>query len=161
MCILLYLNAYLKGGSYVVNQIYFFCSGDSNRAQIAEGFAREYLGKEVSFISTSYPEEKLILPMPVAIMREIGIDISSIESPPFALDKLLESDYLISICEKPVEEVIDLPSHIKHVHIQVEDPLREGDYFAQLQSYRKIRDTIGSYIKKFAESLNYAKGIDI
>ncbi len=161
MCILLYLNAYLKGGSYVVNQIYFFCSGDSNRAQIAEGFAREYLGKEVSFISTSYPEEKLILPMPVAIMREIGIDISSIESPSFALDKLLESDYLISICEKPVEEVIDLPSHIKHVHIQVEDPLREGDYFTQLQSYRKIRDTIGSYIKKFAESLNYAKGIDI
>lgn len=131
----------------MTKKIYFFCSGDSNRAQIAEGFAREYLDEDVTFISTSYPEEKLILPMPISVMREIGIDISHIESPPFTVEKLLQSDYIISICEDPAEEVIKLPPHVEHLHIQVEDPLREGDYFSQLQSYRKVRDTIGSYIK--------------
>lgn len=133
-----------------MKKIYFLCSGDSNRAQIAEGFARTYLSNQFEFISTSYPDEKNMLEIAVNTMNEIGIDISDYNSPTFDPEFFKASDYIISVCENSVFDINLIPKSAQHFHIEVEDPLETNDYFLQLKSLRQVRDHIGVAIKEFS-----------
>lgn len=135
-----------------MTKIYFLCSGESNRAQIATGFAQIYLANQFEFISTSYPDEKPPLEKAVKIMKEIGIDISTCTSPAFNPEFYETADYIISICEDTVFDIdVNLiPKNAQHIHIQVEEPLEINDYFLQLKSFRRVRDRIGVSIKELS-----------
>lgn len=143
-----------------MKKIYFLCSGSSNRAQIAEGFAKTYLAENFECISTSYPDEKPMLNAAINVMREIGIDISNYSSPPFSKEFFGKADYVISICEDGLFDVNFIPTQAKHIHIQIEEPLEYNDYFEQLQSYRYVRDKIGVEIKELAMNPDFFKDTD-
>lgn len=149
-----------------MKKIYFLCSGESNRAQIAEGFARTYLSNKFEFISTSYPEEKPMLEKAVQTMKEIGIDISNYTSPSFDLEFYKSADYIISVCENGIVDINLIPTKAQHIHIQVDDPLEIDDYYLQLKSFRKVRDHIGVIIKEFSKEVvsehsGYLESIEI
>lgn len=133
-----------------MKKIYFLCNGNSNRAQMAEGFARTYLKGKFECLSTSYPDKKTILDQAISVMNEIGIDITAYSSPDFCPDFYKEADYVISICENDMFDVNFIPTKARHIHIQLEEPLEYEDYFEQLQSFRKIRDQIGVVIKQLS-----------
>jgi len=59
--------------------ILFLCTGNSCRSQMAEGFVRKMLSKDIKFFSAGL-EPKGIHPMAVKIMQEVGIDISQQKS---------------------------------------------------------------------------------
>lgn len=132
--------------------IYFFCSGNSNRAQLAEGFARIYLSEYFDFISTSFPDEKPILKEAIVVMKEIGIDISRYKSPPFNPEQLKNADVIISICENTIEAHIPIQPEL-HIHINIEEPLAQEDYVEQLRAFRRVRDQLGSEMKHIAAQL--------
>jgi arsenate reductase (thioredoxin) len=133
-----------------MKNVYFLCSGDSNRAQLAQGFAEVYLKDSVHYMSTSFPDEKPIQPLAVFVMREIGIDIARYDSPSFNMEFFRNTDYIISICEDALDPAIPIPKHAKHIHIQIDDPLLSDDYVEQLQAYRQVRDQLGVEIKNIA-----------
>ncbi len=55
--------------------ILFLCTGNSCRSQMAEGFAKKMLSKNMEIFSAGL-EPKGVHPMAVKIMQEIGVDIS-------------------------------------------------------------------------------------
>lgn len=55
--------------------IYFLCTGNSCRSQMAEGWAKQYLGKEWSVYSAGI-EAHGLNPKAVQAMSEVGIDIT-------------------------------------------------------------------------------------
>ncbi|MFM9874526.1 MAG: arsenate reductase ArsC [Fimbriimonadaceae bacterium] len=75
--------------------ILFVCIENSNRSQMAEGFAKHY-GNESSYSSGSKPSGK-VNPKAIAAMAELSIDISNHQS--IGLDKLpkLEWDWVITM----------------------------------------------------------------
>lgn len=56
--------------------IYFICTGNSCRSQMAEGWAKKYLGDEWSVYSAGI-EVYGLNPNAVKAMQKVGVDISS------------------------------------------------------------------------------------
>lgn len=60
-------------------RILFLCTGNSCRSQMAEGFAKKMLLKNMEIFSAGL-EPKGVHPMAVKVMQGVGIDISKQES---------------------------------------------------------------------------------
>ena len=59
--------------------ILFLCTGNSCRSQMAEGFARNMLLKDVKIYSAGV-DPKGMHPVAIKVMQEVGIDISEQKS---------------------------------------------------------------------------------
>lgn len=77
--------------------IYFLCTGNSRRSQIAEGFARYYGGEKFKVFSAGI-ENHGVNPRALRVMAEVGIDISNQTSDLIDENILLKSDYVITLC---------------------------------------------------------------
>ena len=60
-------------------KVLFLCTGNSRRTQMAEGFLRSMAGDRFDVVSAG-SEETPLDPDAVAVMREVGIDISGQET---------------------------------------------------------------------------------
>ncbi|MDP4183197.1 MAG: arsenate reductase ArsC [Bacillota bacterium] len=77
-------------------KVAFVCTGNSCRSQMAEGFARYYGSDSLEVYSAGTHTTTEVNPTAVAVMKEIGIDISN--QYPKALDDIpLELDILITM----------------------------------------------------------------
>jgi protein-tyrosine-phosphatase len=56
--------------------VLFLCSGNSARSQMAEGFLR-HLGGDRFEVTSAGINPSQVNPLAIAVMREVGIDISS------------------------------------------------------------------------------------
>ena len=70
-----------------MKKIYFLCTGNSCRSQIAEGYARKYLSPSMFEIRSAGIETHGLNPRAIKIMAEDGIDISKQTS------DLIDRDY--------------------------------------------------------------------
>lgn len=77
--------------------IYFLCTGNSCRAQMAEGWAKKHLGDEWNVYSAGI-EAHGLNPNAVKAMREAGIDISEQTSDIIDPDILHNADLVITLC---------------------------------------------------------------
>jgi arsenate reductase len=135
--------------------ILFMCVANSARSQLAEGFARQ-LFPEVEVRSAGSHPGKLN-PHAVAVMKEIGIDISqqyskSIDtlSPRF----IVGLEYIITLCAEEVCPVM-VVQKAKKLHWPFPDPatkepLPEAE---ALKRFRGARDTIQERIQEFKREI--------
>jgi len=56
-------------------KVLFLCTGNSARSQMAEGFLRHYAGDDYLVYSAGL-QPRPVNPLAVAVMREVGVDIS-------------------------------------------------------------------------------------
>ena len=103
--------------------ILFLCVGNSARSQIAEGLAREILGKNHVIESAGSIPTGKINPNAVWAMNEIGIDISSQYSK--SIEDLEKSfmdnlDFVITLCAEEVCPILN--NNAKKIHWMNEDP---------------------------------------
>src|SRR5690554_253383 len=77
--------------------IYFLCTGNSCRSQMAEGFGRKYLGDKYDIHSAGI-EAHGVNPNAVKVMKEVGIDISNQKSKTIDSELLNRADYVITLC---------------------------------------------------------------
>ena len=131
--------------------ILFLCVGNSARSQIAEGLAREILGKNHVIESAgSIPTGKVHINA-IWTMNEIGIDISNQYSKSIDdLDNIfLENlDFVITLCAEEVCPIMN--NNAKRIHWMNEDPANVN--FSDTQSkaaFIKVRDNLYNLIKKF------------
>jgi arsenate reductase (thioredoxin) len=131
-------------------KILIICTGNSCRSQMAEGFLKSFdLNLDVHSAGTR-PENK-VSPYAIAVMKEIGIDIS--KNNPKSVDAFVEQefDYIITVCDSAKETCPVFTGKVgKRLHIGFEDPAdASGTAEEILQKYRQIRDLIKTEFHSF------------
>lgn len=131
--------------------IYFLCTGNSCRSQMAVGFARRYLGDKFDVHSAGI-EAHGVNPKAVKVMKEVGIDISKQESTTIDNELLNRADVVITLCGDANDNCPVTPPHVKRYHWGFDDPARaEGTEEEKWDAFQRVRNQIGDRIKRFAE----------
>ena len=126
--------------------ILFLCTGNSCRSQMAEGFAKKILPKNMEIFSAGI-EPKRIHPMAVKVMQEIGVDISHQKSKNISEIPLDKIDIVITLCGDAAERCPIFPGKVERIHWEIEDPAKaQGSDKEIAIVFRKVRDIIKSYI---------------
>lgn len=77
--------------------VYFLCTGNSCRSQIADGFLRA-MGGERYEVRSAGLEAHGLNPRAVQVMEEAGVDISTHTSDVIDSELLNRADYVITLC---------------------------------------------------------------
>lgn len=126
--------------------IYFLCTGNSCRSQMAEAWGEKYLGDKWNVLSAGI-EAHGVNPNAIKAMKEVDIDITDQTSDIIDRDILDKADLVVTLCGHANDVCPTAPPHVKRVHWGFDDPA--GQEWAVFQ---KVRDEIGERIKKFAET---------
>lgn len=125
-----------------MKQIYFLCTGNSCRSQIAEGYAREYLGADWRIQSAGI-ESHGLNPLAVQIMKDDGIDISGQTSKLIDNDYLQACDLVVTLCGDAKDKCPMTPPNIQKQHWPLMDPAQATGTDAQkLIVFQEVRDEI-------------------
>jgi arsenate reductase (thioredoxin) len=137
-----------KGGGYMNVKVLILCTGNSARSQMAEGLLRHLDGSNFEVYSAGV-EPSSVKPEAIAVMQEIGIDISGHRSK--SVDEFLgqEFDYIITVCDNAKEHCPIFPGKAKRIHWSFDDPSAAGDEATRLAVFARVRDEIEEKIKGF------------
>jgi len=131
------------------SKVLILCTGNSARSQMAEGLFRQAGGDRYEVFSAG-TKPSLVRPEAVAVMREIGIDISRHRSKSvdeFAGQKM---DLVITVCDNAKESCPVFPGTTQRLHWPFEDPAAlAGSEEQRLAAFRSIRDQIRARIQRF------------
>jgi arsenate reductase len=134
-------------------QIYFLCTGNSCRSQMAEGFAKQMLGPEWRVASAGI-ETHGLNPQAVAVMAEVGIDISGQYSKLIDNDYLQSSDLVVTLCGDARDKCPTTPPNVQRLHWPLSDPAVATGTPAEIRAaFRQVRDDI----KQRVQALRIAK----
>lgn len=132
--------------------IYFLCTGNSCRSQMAEGWAKRYLGEDWKVRSAGI-EAHGVNPLAVKAMKEVGIDISDQTSDIIDPTILQHATIAVTLCGDAKDKCPVTPSHVHREHWGFDDPAKaEGTIEVKWQVFQRVRDEIGARIKRFAET---------
>ena len=124
-------------------KILILCTGNSCRSQIAQGFLQSFDSDLTVCSAGTEPSEK-VNDKAVAVMNEVGIDISS--AYPKSVNQHLDEewDYVITVCGGANENCPMFTGHVKHrLHIGFDDPAAiTGDEEFVMNEFRRIRNEI-------------------
>ena len=124
-------------------KILIICTGNSCRSQMAEAFLQSFDSNVIVFSAGTKPEDK-VDDMAIAVMQELGIDMS--QKIPKSVEKYINEywDYVITVCDNAKETCPVFLGDVRHrIHIGFEDPSNiQGSYEYRLNEYRRIRDEI-------------------
>lgn len=126
--------------------IYFLCTGNSCRSQMAEGWAKKYLGDGWNVFSAGI-EAHGLNPNAVSAMQEVGIDITGQTSDIIDREILHHADLVITLCGDAADKCPLTPPHVERDHWGFDDPA--GKDWSEFQ---RVRNEIGERIKQFKES---------
>ena len=135
-------------------KVMFLCTGNSCRSQMAEGFARE-LGKGIiEACSAGLTPTGTVHPRAIAVMKEVGIDISGQKSKEIDTELLNKMDVVITVCGNAEESCPWTPTEIKRIHWPIKDPVgATGTEEEMMNEFRRARDEIRERIVKFIEEV--------
>ncbi|SDC36966.1 arsenate reductase [Pelagirhabdus alkalitolerans] len=132
--------------------IYFLCTGNSCRSQMAEGFAKKHLSDEWEVKSAGI-EAHGLNPKAVEAMKEVDIDISNQESSMIDMDLLNQATLAVTLCGDAKDKCPMTPPEVKRDHWGFDDPARAtGTEQEQWAVFRRVRDEIEARILRFKET---------
>lgn len=132
--------------------IYFLCTGNSARSQMAEGFAKEYLDVDEWEVRSAGVETHGLNPLAREVMQEVGIDISNQRSSLIDTTVMNNAEIVVTLCDDARSSCPATPPDVKNEHWGFEDPAAvTGSKEEQLEAFRRIRDQIDSQIRDFVE----------
>lgn len=122
--------------------VYFLCTGNSCRSQMAEGFARHLAGDGWDVASAGV-EPSAVSPKAIAVMREAGIDVSDHTSKAIDPELLGHADVVITLCGDANDRCPSVPTARRRLHWDLPDPARaQGAPEEQMAAFRVVRDDI-------------------
>ena len=134
-------------------KILILCTGNSCRSQMAEGFLRSF-DPEIEVKSAGTEPSNQVHPKAVAVMQELGIDLS--EHYPQKVDEYLQEafDFVITVCGHAKENCPVFLGDVKQqLHIGFEDPAEAtGTEEEILEEFRRIRDEIKERMYAFLKA---------
>ncbi|NLN28298.1 MAG: arsenate reductase (thioredoxin) [Firmicutes bacterium] len=130
--------------------IYFLCTGNSCRSQMAEGFGKQMLGERFEVLSAGV-EAHGVNPNAVRVMAEVGIDISRHTSDCIDYETLQNAAWVITLCGDANERCPVTPPHVKRLHWDIDDPAKaRGSEEERMAVFRRVRDELRERIRRFA-----------
>lgn len=126
--------------------IYFLCTGNSCRSQMAEAWGKKYLGETWTIYSAGI-EAHGVNPNAVKAMKEVEVDITDQTSDIIDARILNSADLVVTLCSHADAVCPATPSHVPRVHWGFDDPA--GKDWSEFQ---RVRDEIGERIRQFAET---------
>ncbi|MDB4865759.1 MAG: protein tyrosine phosphatase [Cohnella sp.] len=130
--------------------VYFLCTGNSCRSQIADGFLKQ-LGGDLYEVKSAGLEAHGLNPRAVQVMNEAGVDISSHTSDVIDPQILKNADYIITLCGHANDNCpVVRNDKAQRWHWGFDDPAKatgtEEDVMAK---FREVRDAIKERIVTF------------
>jgi arsenate reductase len=135
-------------------KVLILCTGNSCRSQMAHGFLQSF-DKSITVCSAGTEASGQINQKAVAVMKEIGIDISHHTSDSVELYLDREWDYVITVCNEANEKCPYFTGKVKHrLHLGFDDPshLTGTDEYI-LGEFRRVRDEIKETFYSFYQSI--------
>ncbi len=127
--------------------ILFLCVANSARSQMAEGIARAIAPPGVQVWSAG-SKPTLVRPEAIAVMRELGIDISGRWSKAVSDIPAEAVDTVITLCAE--EECPVFLGNARRLHWGMPDPAAAtGPEEVRLETFRKTRDELRRRIEAF------------
>ena len=130
-------------------RVLILCTGNSARSQMAEGLLRHDAGNVYEVFSAGTKPTR-VRRQAIAVMHEVGIDISGHRSK--SVDEFAgqEFDYVITVCDNAKESCPIFPSKTKRIHWSIEDPAAvQGSKEATLTAFRHARDELRARLQAF------------
>lgn len=133
--------------------LYFICTGNSARSQMAEGLGRQILGDRYDVVSGGL-EPSVVHPLAIRAMAEIGLDISGQKSRPIDPAALRAARIAVTLCGDAEERCPVTPPQVRRLHWPLPDPARaEGDEDERLAVFRSVRDEIAVRVRALADEV--------
>ena len=138
-------------------KVLFICTGNACRSQIAHGLLNELASSGFEVFSAGlHPTQ--VHPISIAVMEEIGIDISTHTSN--YIDDYLDKDIdiVITVCDNANNACPTFPENVKRIHWSIDDPFKNWNFdLNQLSTFRETRKEIKLRILKFIKSNKLGK----
>ena len=132
--------------------ILVLCTGNSARSQMAEGFLRKYQGEKFAAASAGTEPKPQVHPLAVAVMKEIGIDIS--QQRPRDIKEFLGKApvrHVLIVCDNANQSCPRVwPGTFSRTFMPFDDPAAaSGSEAEKLAVFRRVRDEIEQAMKKW------------
>jgi arsenate reductase len=130
-------------------RVLVLCTGNSARSQMGEGLFRQAGGDAYEVFSAG-TRPSHVRPEAIAVMREIGIDLSGQRSK--SVDEFAGQsfDYVVTVCDNARDNCPVFPGGAVRIHWSLEDPAAvEGSETERLAAFRRIRDQIHQRVTAF------------
>ena len=132
-------------------RVLFLCTGNSARSQMAEGLLRA-LGANRFEVFSAGTDPSFVRPQAIAVMSEIGIDISQQRSKSLTEFLSDDFDYVITVCDHANQRCPVFPGPVKRVHWSIDDPVVSGPEETQLAAFRQARDELHERIRTLLDN---------
>ena len=133
-------------------RVLILCTGNSARSQMAEGLLRHIAGDRFD-VESAGTIASFVRPQAIAVMAEIGIDISGRRSK--CLDEFPGTpfDYVITVCDNANQSCPVFPGKAVRIHWGFDDPAAvEGTDEEKLATFRRVRDEISDQLIEFSQT---------
>src|SRR5437899_11668804 len=119
-------------------RVLILCTGNVARSQTAEGLLRHLAGDRFEVFSAGLLPS-YVRPNAIAVMKEIGIDISHHRSK--SLNEFIDTpfDYVITVCDHASQHCPIFPGPAKRIHWSIEDTVAFGYDEAEQAAFRHSR----------------------
>jgi arsenate reductase len=133
-------------------KVLFLCSENSCRTQMAEAFLRDLGGERFEPLSAGAEAAAPLDPDAVAVMLEVGIDISGQQ--PKRVDPFMREhvSYLVTLCERDIERTCPIfPGAFWRLKWPIETPTIANDREEHRMLVRRARDEIRERVIQFVQ----------
>ena len=140
-----------------MRNVLVLCTGNSCRSHIAEAILRAAAKDIFEVHSAGSNPAGFVHPKAVAVMKEIGIDISNHSSK--HMNDFLKRDVhtVITVCGNTDQACPSFPGQLKRYHWGFDDPAKaEGSDEEVLDVFRRVRDEIKLVFEAYASGYREA-----
>ncbi len=134
--------------------VLILCTGNSCRSHMAEGVLRAVAGDVVDVQSAGSKPAGYVHPLAIAVMREIGIDLSGHTSKHIRefLDREVRT--VITVCGVADQACPIYPGQVNRHHWRFDDPAHAtGTEEQVLAEFRRVRDEIRKVFTAYGAGL--------
>jgi len=130
-------------------QVLILCTGNSARSQMAEGLLRHDAGDRFN-VESAGTKPGTVRPEAIAVMKEVGIDITSHRSKHVDEFAGQDFDFVLTVCDNAKENCPVFFGKAARLHHSFKDPAAVvGSEEERLGEFRRVRDELRSYLKSF------------
>ena len=134
-------------------KVLFLCTHNSCRSQMAEGIVNHFLSQRLQAFSAG-TEATTVNPRAIAIMAEIGIDITGHRSKTMDEFSGESFDYVITLCGDANEKCPLFFGGVERLHIGFHDPSKAtGTDEEVMADFRRVRDEIKTMLLEFFKNV--------
>ena len=122
---------------------------------MAEGLLRHDAGERFD-VESAGTKPSSVRPEAIAVMREVGIDISGQRSKHVDEFEGQQFDYVITVCDNARESCPVFFGAAKKLHHDFEDPAAfNGPEQERLARFRSVREELRAYLAQFSDQIAF------